>query len=71
MGGPSGPHVDMFRASAYAELGQQAMAKSVITGLVESYPGFPFEKWAARWIKNSNDMERLLENLHRLGLPRT
>jgi tetratricopeptide (TPR) repeat protein len=69
MGGPSGPHVDLFRASAYAELGQEEMAKSIISGLVESYPEFPFEKWLARWITNSDDLERLMGNLHRLGLP--
>ena len=70
MGGPTGPHMDMFRASAYAELGQEAMAKSVISGLVESHPDFPFAKWLARWIKNRNERERLMENLHRQGLPR-
>ena len=70
MGGPTGPHMDMFRASAYAELGQEAMAKSVIRGLVESHPDFPFEKWLVRWIKNRNETGRLMENLHRLGLPR-
>ena len=70
-GGPAGPHMDMFRASAYAELGQEAMAKSILSGLIESYPGFPFEKWLARWIKNSDDQERLMGNLHRLGLPQS
>jgi tetratricopeptide (TPR) repeat protein len=69
LGGPSGPHMDMFRASAYAELGQEEMAKSIITGLAESHREFPFEKWLARWIKNSDDRERLMANLHRLGLP--
>jgi adenylate cyclase len=69
LGGPSGPHVDVFRASAYAELGQEEMAKSIISELVESYPEFPFEKWFARWIKNSDELERLMGNLHRLGLP--
>jgi len=69
LGGPSGPHMDMFRASAYAELGQEEMAKSIISGLVESYPEFPFEKWLARWVKNGDDRERLMANLHRLGLP--
>ncbi len=68
-GGPTGPHMDLFRASAYAELGQEAIAKSVISELVESHPGFPFEKWLSRWIKNSDDLERLMGNLHRLGLP--
>jgi TolB-like protein/Tfp pilus assembly protein PilF len=69
LGGPSGPHMDLFRASAYAELGQEEMAKSIISGLVESHPEFPFEKWLARWIKNSDDQKRLMGDLHRLGLP--
>jgi len=70
LGGPTGPHMDMFRASAYAELGQEEKAKSIISGLAESYPKFPFEKWLARWIKNSDDRERLMGNLYSLGLPR-
>jgi len=69
LGGPSGPHMQLFRASAYAELGQEAMARSIISGLVKSAPDFPFEKWLAKWVTNPDDLKRLMANLHRLGLP--
>jgi len=71
VGGPSGPHVEMFRATAYAELGQEEMAKSIISGLVKSYPEFPYRKWLARWIKSPDELERMMGNLHRLGLPQS
>jgi adenylate cyclase len=68
-GGPSGPHMDILRASTYAELGQEKQAKAIIRGLIQSHPEFPFEKWLARWVQSSDDLSRLMENLYRLGLP--
>ena len=70
MGGPTGPHMDIFRASAYAELGQEENAKSIIGDLIRSYPKFPVSNWLALWLKSSDDYSRTIENLHRLGLPK-
>jgi len=70
IGGPSGPHMDILRASTYAELGQEKKAKAIIRDLMQSYSKFPFEKWLARWVQSSDDLSRLMGNLYRLGLPR-
>jgi TolB-like protein/Tfp pilus assembly protein PilF len=69
-GGPSGPHMDAFRASAYAELGKEDVARSIIQDLIRSYPQFPVEGWFAKWHENPDDSASLMENLYRLGLPR-
>lgn len=68
-GGPTGPHMMVFHASTYAELGKEEKAKSVIHDLVRSYPNFPVENWLARWVQSSDDLSRRMGNLHRLGLP--
>ncbi len=69
-GGPPGPHMDAFRASAYAELGNENEARSIIRNLVQSYPEFPVESWLAKWHESADDPARIMETLHRLGLPR-
>ena len=68
--GPSGPHMDIFRASAYAELGNAKKAGSIIHDLLKSYPQFPVEEWLATWLESSGDQPKIMENLYRLGLPR-
>jgi adenylate cyclase len=69
IGGPTGPHMDAFRASNYAELGEEEKAKSIIRDLVQTYPEFPVEDWLAKWVQSSDDLSRRMENLYRLGLP--
>lgn len=69
-GGPSGPHMDIFRASTYAELGDAKKAESIILDLLKSYPEFPVEGWLATWLGSGGDQLKIMENLYRLGLPR-
>lgn len=69
-GGPSGPHMDIFRASAYAELGNEKKAGAIILELLKSYPQFPVEEWLATWLEGDGDQPRIMENLYRLALPR-
>ena len=68
-GGPTGPHMDAFHASTYAELGKEEKAKSIIHGLVQSSPEFPVKNWLAKWVKSSDDLSIRMENLYLLGLP--
>jgi adenylate cyclase len=70
IGGPTGPHMDAFRAAAYAELGNEEQARATIRSLVQSYPEFPVERWLGKWHAGSDRPARLMESLHRLGLPR-
>ena len=68
-GGPATVQLDIIRASAYAQAGRESEAKAIIDRLVESDPEAPFRKWMAKWVKNPDDLERLMTNLHDLGLP--
>ena len=69
-GGPSGPHMDIFRASTYAELGNTKKAESIILDLLKSYPEFPVVGWLATWLESSGDQLKIMENLYGLGLSR-
>jgi len=69
-GGPTGPHMDVFRVSAHAELGEREQAGSIVQSLVQSYPDFAVERRLARWFESTDDLQRILDNLHRQGLPR-
>jgi tetratricopeptide (TPR) repeat protein len=68
-GGPTGPHMDLFHAGAYAELGQEDAARAVIDAMLLSYPEFPAEAWLSRWL-DSDGLHKALTNLYSAGLPK-
>ena len=68
--GPTGPHIDAFRAVAYAKLGKEEEARSIINNLIHSHPEFPVDAWLAKWHRTSNDLSVTMDSLYRLGLPR-
>jgi adenylate cyclase len=68
-GGPTGPHMDLFHAGAYAELGQEDAARDMIDAMLLSYPEFPAEAWLSKWL-DSDSLDETLNNLYRMGLPR-
>jgi hypothetical protein len=61
--------MDVFRAAAYAELGQEQKAREVIDHMLLSQPGFPVEKWLTQLLGSGYSFRRTMDNLHRLGLP--
>ncbi|MCP4334685.1 MAG: hypothetical protein GY785_18685 [Gammaproteobacteria bacterium] len=69
--GPTGPHMDAFRAVTYAKLGKEEEARAIIDKLVHSHPKFPIDNWLARWHGTSNDLSVTMDILYRLGLPRS
>ena len=68
IGGPAGPHMDVLRASTYAEMGEDDKAKAIIRDLVQSHPEFPAKNWLATWLQNSDHQPAIMNNLYRLGL---
>ena len=66
-GGPTGPHMDVFRAAAYAELGQADDARPIIDAMHLSYPEFPHEAWLSRFL-DSNGRHKTLNSLYGAGL---
>jgi tetratricopeptide (TPR) repeat protein len=69
-GGPTGPHMDLFRAGAYVELGQDDDARAVIDTMRLSFPEFPHEAWLSRWL-DSDSPHEMLNNLYSAGLPKS
>lgn len=67
--GPTGPHMDVFRAAAYAKLGKEEEARLIIKNLIRLHPKFPVDRWLTKWIQTSNDHSATMDNLYRLGLP--
>ncbi len=68
--GPSGPHMEVFRAAAYAELGDEQKAKAIINEMNQAYPNYSPEKWLAKWHKSDAALNRTTSHLYRLGLPK-
>jgi len=68
--GPSGPHMEVFRAAAYAELGEEQKAKAIINEMNQAYPNYSPEKWLAKWHNSDASLARTMNHLYRLGLPR-
>jgi adenylate cyclase len=69
--GPTGPHMDAFRAATYAQLGKEEEARAIIKKLIQSHPQFPVNRWLAKWLRSSNDLSVTMDSLYRLGLPRS
>jgi TolB-like protein len=69
-GGPTGPHNDIFRAAAYAELGRENEARTVIDEILRLNADFPVEGWLSKWLGSGDKLHRTMNNLYRLGLPK-
>ena len=68
--GPTGPHMDAFRAATYAKLGKDGEARTIIDNLVNTYPEFLVHDWLAKWLRTPNDLTTTMDSLYHLGLPR-
>ena len=70
-GGPTGPHMDVVLAAAYAQMGKNFEAQSVIEKIQRTNPGFPAENWLGNFIKSENELEATMSKLYSLGLSRS
>lgn len=72
-GGPTGPHMEVFRAATSLALGLEDDARVIIEELNVSNPDFPAESWLKKWIKDSDSLSKTLDSLysHGLATPRT
>ena len=68
-GGPTGPHMYVFRAAAYAELGKNNEAQAVIDKILKSHATFPFDEWLSQWVGPGDRLNKTMSDLYRLGLP--
>ena len=67
-GGPTGPHMQVFRAAVYAELGKEKEARAAIDQFLKSDTAFPAEAWLKQWLGTGDSLSRTMSHLYRLGL---
>ena len=67
-GGPTGPHMDVFLATAYAQMGQSFKAQAVIEKLQRTNPDYPVEKWLGNFVKSESELQAIMSKLQSLGL---
>lgn len=69
--GPTGSHMDVFLAAAYAQMGKDFEAQAVIEKLQRTNPDYPVESWLGNFIKSEDELQATLNKLQLLGLPRS
>ncbi len=67
-GGPEGPHMDVFRAAAHAQLGQDDAARNLLDDMAREYRHDDVKKWLANWLAPNGRLKGTLETLGKLGL---
>ena len=67
--GPHGPHMDTFRAAAYAQLGEQEKASAIIQDLMSKAPDYPYAAWLESWLGQGEHQQSTLHKLSSSGLP--
>jgi Tfp pilus assembly protein PilF len=69
--GPGGPHMDVFLAAAYAQMGQNFEAQAIIEKIQRTEPDYPAKNWLGNFIKSENELQATMNKLYSLGLPRS
>jgi tetratricopeptide (TPR) repeat protein len=67
-GGPRGPHMSVFIALSYAQLGRAEEARELLVKTMHSHPEFPIEAWLKNWLTRGNNLEETLALLRELDL---
>lgn len=67
-GGPTGPHMDVFLAAAYVQIGKDFEAQAILEKLQRTNPDYPTERWLNNFIKSGVEPRAILKQLHSLGL---
>jgi len=70
-GGPSGPHMDVFLAAAFAHIGKNFEAQAIIEKIQRTDPDYPAKNWLGNFIKSENELEATMSKLYSLGLSRS
>jgi tetratricopeptide (TPR) repeat protein len=66
--GPGGPHMDVFLAAAYAQMGKNFEAQAVIEKIQRTNPDYPVKNWLGHFIKPENELQAIMTKLELLGL---
>jgi tetratricopeptide (TPR) repeat protein len=68
--GPTGPHMDVFLAATYAQMGKDFEAQAVIEKLQRTHPGYPAKSWLGNFIKSEDELQAIMSKVQLLGLPK-
>ena len=66
--GPHGPHMDIFRAAAYAHLSNNEEASAIIKELKRTSPDYPYAAWLESWLGRGEHLHVTLKRLSDNGL---
>lgn len=66
--GPQGPHMNIFRAAAYAHLKNDEMASAIIEELKVTSPDYPYVAWLESWLGRGEHLHATLIKLSDNGL---
>ncbi len=66
-GGPTGPHMDIFRAAALLGLGDSQSARPLVRDIQSNHPEFPALAWLRKWLANTKTYEETMKNLEKAG----
>ena len=69
--GPTGSHMDVFLAAAYAQMGKDFEAQATLEMLQRTNPDYPVERWLSNFIKSEDELGGIMSKLQLLGLPRS
>ena len=69
--GPGGPHMDVFLAAAYAQMGKNFEAQAIIEKLQRTNPDYPVNNWLGNFTESENELQAIMSKLYALGLPRS
>jgi tetratricopeptide (TPR) repeat protein len=69
--GPTGPHMDVFVAATYAQLGKDFQAQAILHKLRETNPDYPLEQWLANYIKSEDKLQNTMNLLSSVGYSTT
>jgi Tfp pilus assembly protein PilF len=67
--GPTGSHMDVFLAAAYAQMAKDFEAQAIIEKLQRTNPDYPVERWLSNFIKSEDELGAIMSKLQLLGLP--
>ena len=60
-GGPKGPHMDVFQASAYLKSGRDLEAQAIVEKLQRTRPDYPFKQWLSNFIKSEDEVLAIMD----------
>jgi tetratricopeptide (TPR) repeat protein len=69
-GGPKGPHMDVFQAATYSQLGKDFEALAIVEKLQRTSPDYPAKKWLKNFIKSDDEVLAIMDQLQLSGSSR-